>query len=40
MDGGFIDYCDNCNSTDIDTCTLEEYDEMHLKRFGKKLFYK
>lgn len=40
MDGGFIDYCDNCNSTDIDTSTLEEYDEMHLKRFGKKLFYK
>ena len=40
MDGGFIDYCDNCNSTDTDTASLEEYDEMHLKRFGRKVFYK
>jgi hypothetical protein len=35
-----IDYCDNCSSTDIGCCSLEEYDAMHLKRFGRKVFYK
>ena len=35
-----IDYCDNCSSTDIGCCSLEEYDTMHLKRFGRKVFYK
>lgn len=38
MDGDFVDYCNNCGSTDVDTATLEEYDELHLKRFGRKVF--
>lgn len=35
-----IDYCANCSSTEIRKCSLKEYDELHLKRFGKKVFYK
>lgn len=35
-----IDYCANCSSTEIASCTMEEYDEMYLKRFGTKYFYK
>lgn len=40
MDGGFIDYCGNCGSTEIEKASLEEYDAMHKQRFGTKLFYK
>lgn len=40
IDSGFMDYCANCGSTDIETASLEEYDVEHKKRFGVKLFYK
>ena len=35
-----IDYCANCSSTEINSCTLREYDELYKKRFGVKFFYK
>lgn len=35
-----IDYCANCSSTEINSCTLEEYDKLYEKRFGTKFFYK
>lgn len=40
IDGGFIDYCDVCGSTDIGKASLEEYDALHEQRFGTKVFYK
>lgn len=40
IDGGYIDYCDNCGSTDVDEASLEEYDAMHKQRFGTTYFYK
>ena len=35
-----IDYCANCSSTEINSCTMEEYDKLYKKRFGKKFFYR
>lgn len=37
---GYLDFCGNCGSTDIEKTTLEEYDELHSARFGTKVFYK
>jgi hypothetical protein len=35
-----IDYCDVCGSTDIESCSIEEYDNLHLAKFGSKKFLK
>lgn len=35
-----LDYCKNCGSTDIEEASLDDYDVLHKKRFGKKLFYR
>lgn len=40
IDGGFMDYCGTCGCTDILKGSIEEYDEIHKKRFGNKVFYK
>lgn len=40
IDGGFVDYCDECGSTDVEATSLEEYDGLHQRRFGNKVFYK
>jgi len=29
-----FDYCVHCGSTDIATCTIQEYQEMYKKRYG------
>lgn len=39
IDAGYCDYCNYCGSTDIEEATLEEYDNIYFKRFGKKFFY-
>ena len=39
-DAGFMDFCGHCGSTDIGKASLEEYDKLHLQRFGTKKFYK
>lgn len=28
------DYCDNCGSTDLGTCSIHEYQEMYKQRYG------
>lgn len=30
------DFCDNCNSTDIDSCHISEWQDMMNKRFNKQ----
>ncbi len=32
------DYCDYCGSADVDTASIEDWEEMCIKRFGKKLY--
>ena len=32
------DYCDYCGSDDIGTTSIEEWQEMCIKRFGKPLY--
>lgn len=39
IDAGIVDFCKDCGGADIGVATLEEYDELHLKKFGNKLFY-
>ena len=31
----FLDYCDNCGSTDIDTTDIFTWKKMYKERFGK-----
>lgn len=31
-----FDYCDNCGSTDIDKCTIEEWENKYIKHYGHK----
>ena len=31
----YMDYCDNCGSTDIETTDIFTWKEMYKKRFGK-----
>lgn len=31
----YVDYCDNCGSTNIDSCHIDEWQEMYKKRFNK-----
>lgn len=38
-DMGFMDCCADCGETSIGTASLEEYDKIYYKRFGKRLFY-
>lgn len=35
-----ICYCKKCGSTQINTASLNEYDALHLNKFGTKLFNK
>lgn len=30
------DYCDNCSSTEIGECSIEEWEKMYQERFGHK----
>lgn len=30
------DYCDNCSSTDIAECSIEEWEELYKARYGHK----
>ena len=36
--GDFGDTCLNCGSTDVGFAEMRDYDELYLKKFGKKLF--
>lgn len=38
INGKFMDYCADCGSTNISQTSMEEYDEIRYKRFGKRLF--
>ena len=35
-----IDSCANCSSTDIESCSIDKYDEIYRKRFGVNYFNK
>lgn len=35
IDGGFVDYCDDCGSTDTDEANIYDWQEMYRKRFNK-----
>lgn len=39
-DFGIMDYCCDCGSTKIGKTCLEEYDELYLAKYGKKVFFK
>lgn len=30
------DYCDECGSTNIEQCTIEEWEELYINKFGHK----
>jgi hypothetical protein len=30
------EYCDKCGSTDIGTCSIEEWEDIYKKKFGHK----
>lgn len=31
-----LDYCDSCGATDIGKCSIEEWEEMYIKKFGHR----
>lgn len=35
-----MDYCDSCNSTNIEQCHIEEWEKMHEEKYGYKLLNK
>lgn len=35
-----MDYCDDCNSTNIEQCHIEEWEKMYQERYGYKLLDK
>lgn len=35
-----MDYCDECNSTAIDKCTIEEWEKMYENKYGYKFLNK
>lgn len=35
-----MDYCDDCNSTNIDHCHIEEWEKMYEEKYGYKLLNK
>lgn len=35
-----MDYCDDCNSTNIEQCHIEEWEKMYQERYGYKLLEK
>jgi hypothetical protein len=35
-----MDYCDDCNSTNIDKCHIKEWEKMYEERYGYKLLEK
>ena len=35
-----MDYCDSCNSTNVEQCSIEEWEKLHEKKYGYKLLDK
>lgn len=35
-----MDYCDACNSTNIEQCHIEEWEKMYQEKYGHKLLDK
>lgn len=35
-----LDFCDNCGSTAIADANIKEWEEMYMKRYGKKFINK
>jgi len=35
-----MDYCSDCNSTNIEQCHIEEWEKMYQERYGYKLLEK
>lgn len=33
---GLDDYCDKCGSTDIASCSIEEWEKLYIKKYGHK----
>lgn len=37
---GIADYCDVCGNTEIETASIEQWEELYKNRYGKKLINK
>ena len=38
VNDGTMDYCCDCGDTGIETATLDKYDELRYRKYGKRLF--